>query len=262
MDTYDQLSLETLKRILKEVTGEDYDETSSEGRGLVLARIQELLSSDERDYATEFAESFFKQTHVENYEAEGLPRVVYKIVKFEEAAEEYDPDDLPSRAAQTPSSLDVTASADEVVSPKRLGFDYDNVEVKWSSQSLRRWTTFISSVEHKIPNKITFASLKSLVSSLNRKIAYKTEHKAKNYDLVFLEDGEDKSIAHFLFGSKHLYVVVIVNNSETFRSKVALDDVNGFSKEIASAFKGRPELAKGTLSHLLSALNHEQNVFH
>jgi hypothetical protein len=256
MGTYDQLSPETLRQALKDVTGVDYDVTDAEGQARVAAKIHELLTSDARDYSAELARSIVNQTLSDIPQVEGLPKVAYKLVGFEEGAEDYDADDLPSRAVRTSQLSDFIVSADEVVSPKQLGFDDENVEVKWSSQLVQRWAKFIRSAEHRIPTNTGRVRLELLRNVFSRAPAYRTEQKAKNYDLVSLEDGKDKSTAHFLFESNHLYVVIIVNDSETCRAKVGFDDVNSFSKEMAGAFKGRPELAKGTLAHLLSTLVH------
>lgn len=252
MGTYDQLPPGILKQALKDVTGVDYDVTTAEGRARVAEKVRELLESSERDYASALARSVVDQTLPHSAKSERLPKVVYRLVK-DENSENISDDELPSRAVGAPRFV---VSKDDVVSPKRLG--WENVEVvHWTAQLTKRWVRFIEAAQAKIPTDRgvhVFQLVKSLYIDTP---SFETEQRAKNYDLVTIKSGKEKTTAHFVFGSNHVYFVVYdVKESETYRAKVALDDVSRFSNEIAHAYSGRAELAKGALTHLLSALAH------
>jgi len=252
MITDHQLPPEILKVALKDVTGEDHDVTTAKGRAQVAEKVRALLDSREQDFASALARSVINQALPGGYKLGSLPRVAYQLV-YDEHSLGVSDNELPSRAMCAPSSV---VSEYDVVSPKRLG--WESVEViDWTVQLRKRWVKFIEAAQSKIPTDhrvYMFQLVKSLYSDAP---SFEAEQRAKNYDLVTLKSGKEKTTTHFVFGSNHVYFVVYdMEESETYRAKVALDDVSHFSNEIAHAYRGRAELAKGALTHLLSALTH------
>lgn len=252
MGTYDQLPPGILKQALKDVTGVDYDVTTAAGQARVAEKVRELLESSERDFASALARSVVDQSLPHTAKFERLPKVVYRLVK-DEHSEGISDDELPSRAVRAPS---LVVSKDDVVSPKWLGWETVEV-VDWTAQLTKRWAKFIEAAQAKIPTDRGLHVFQLVKSMYFAAPSFEAEQRAKNYDLVTLKSGKEKTTVHFVFGSNHVYFVVYdVKESETYRAKVALDDVSHFSNEIAHAYRGSAELARGALTHLLSALTH------
>lgn len=148
-----------------------------------------------------------------------------------------------------------------IYSPEVLGFHAAPDKVDWSTATEDKWEKFLHLAEMKITpslEKITRRSnfFTRTWSDLRKKIIYSAEHKAKNYGVVELKAGVGKSAAHFLFEPNSLYVVIIFNETKTLQSKLHVDDVDLFAKDIVNAFGGHEDYAKGTLESLRSVLSH------
>jgi hypothetical protein len=252
MVTDHQLPAEILKLALKDVTGEDCDVTSAEGQAQVAEKVRALLDSDRPDFASALARSVINRASPGEFKSASLPRVAYRLVHDEHGRDISD-DELPSRAVRAPV---LVITEGDVVSPKWFGWESVEV-VDWTVQLKKRWVKFIEAAHSKIPSDQQVYVIRMIKSLYRDTPLFETEHRAKNYDLVTLRSGKEKTTTHFVFGSKHVYFVVYdMEDSETYRAKVALDDVSRFSNEIAHVYRDRPELAKSALTHLLSALTH------
>jgi hypothetical protein len=247
MSTYDYFPPGMLARALSQVTGELYDETTPEGQTRIAKALRELQPDSELIVANALA-SMTPRPEQLHY-LKRLPDVRYRISE-DEYNKNISDEELPSRAVSLPN---IILSKDNLVSPKSLG--WENLEYfVWSPKLTSQWTNFIKAAEVKITSHHHEHLHFIPKTFLTEPPIFHSEHRAKNYDLVMFKSGREKTTAHFVFGTTHVYFVVFdLKNKETHRAKVAVDNVSRFSDEIEQAYKGSAELAKGALNHLLSA---------